>query len=321
MFRGWKTMRHMACLVGLLIGVLLVGGAYAQTEPKDMLVIANNPKPRELPTLAVWQQPNKGGKMTFVKAVFPSVPGLQSDLVCYQGGDLEFIAAKPLKGGLLQLRHRCADNPQVIVVTTVTPIKGAVEFLARLEIDPKKGGKMPEQLPGLGTCWLVCNGPGFASKPDPYPLFVKRCFIFTEKGLTFLDKTQRSKTPSRPEKDETNNPPWVQIYSAAWAKDMKVPANSFAGLSKDHFIYPIIGVVSRDHRYLAAIVTDSASSVSQAWGDSFNNGGGWVAGPNGEKIWRCGIYALKNDPKELLKQVAKDFPKALTPRENRGDTQ
>jgi hypothetical protein len=68
--------------------------------------------------------------------------------------------------------------------------------------------------------------------------------------------------------------------------------------------------MSRDHRFLAAIVSESSSSVYQAWGDSFNNGGGWVSGPNGEKIRRVGIHALKNDPKELLKQTAKGFPKA-----------
>ncbi|MBM4082341.1 MAG: hypothetical protein FJ278_21735, partial [Planctomycetes bacterium] len=95
---------------------------------RETLVTADNPKPAELPTLSVWQQKSQDRVLTHVASTFPNVPNFTCDTWCYET-DVDFLDAKPLDGGRLQLRHRWKAQPQTICVTTVTPEPGAVEFL------------------------------------------------------------------------------------------------------------------------------------------------------------------------------------------------
>jgi hypothetical protein len=48
-------------------------------------------------------------------------------------------------------------------------------------------------------------------------------------------------------------------------------AKSWAGYSTDRYTVPIIGVVSRDGKYLAALANDSATSMAQAWHDAIQH--------------------------------------------------
>ncbi|MER3472716.1 MAG: hypothetical protein C4335_01490 [Armatimonadota bacterium] len=100
-------------------------------------------------------------------------------------------------------------------MTVVTPEPGAVEFSAHLE-HAEHRQKMPAEPLFVNLCWQVRRAPSFASAPEPYPEFVKRCLIFTARGRTFLHQTTRRKIPVRPADDPYNNPPWVQADAAAW---------------------------------------------------------------------------------------------------------
>jgi hypothetical protein len=280
---------------------------------KVTLLSVENPRPAEQPTLGVWQHRLTDGRvLTYIKSTFPNLPDFTCDTWCYES-DLIFLDAKALDGGRVQLRHRWNAHPEMIVVTTVTPEKGAVHFLAKAELDRDKGDKLPPSVQPLNACWQLRNAPAFASQPDPYPEFVKRCFIFTEAGLTFLDKTQRGKIPVRPDNDPFNNPPWVQMYGAVWRPPMQAGPKSWAAYSADRYIYPIIGAVSRDRKGLAALANKNASTLGQAWHDCMHNNASWEAEkPGGEPVWHIAIYALENNPDDLLRRVAQDFPKALT---------
>ncbi|MBI2434214.1 MAG: exo-alpha-sialidase, partial [Candidatus Hydrogenedentes bacterium] len=81
--------------------------------------------------------------------------------------------------------------------------------------------------------------------------------------------------------------------------------------SADRFITPVIGTVSRDGKYLAAIANDTSLSMSQAWHDCLHNNPIWqpADAPIEQQRWRLGIYALENDPTPLHEHVAADFPK------------
>src|ERR1051325_1096503 len=226
-----------------LSSLLFVQSAAGQT---NMIVSAKNPDPKQLPSLGVWEDTRFAGqKLLMVSATFPTVPDLIVDSYCYESA-VDFLDAKPLEGGRLQLRHRVRENPKVLLITVVTPEPGAVEFVARCEMEQPGGGKLPETLLTPGLCCQLYRSKSFGNGSDPYPDFIKRCFIFTDKGQTFLDKTTRRKIPCRSAEDQYNNPPWVQMYVGTWQQIPQVETNSWADFSTDRYTKRIMGAVSRD---------------------------------------------------------------------------
>jgi hypothetical protein len=299
------------------IVVLLLAIASPSGVRAAELVRAKNPAPQRLPSLRVYNDDkfSRGNVLTMVAATFPNVPEFTCDAWCYESA-VDFLDARALDGGKVQLRHRCREQPRVIVVTTVTPEPGAVEFLARLAPAEGAAAARPADPPGLNLCWQLRHARLFASKPDPYPEFVKRCFLFTEKGVVFLDQTIRRPIPVRPADDPYNNPPWVQMYVGA---DQTVPKSNptdWAAYSPDRYVAPVIGVVSRDRKYLAALANDSATVMCQAWHDCMHNNPPWLpaASPVEQRIWRLKVYVMENDPQALLARVLRDFPNARRPR-------
>ena len=173
-------------------------------------------------------------------------------------------------------------------MTTFTPEAGAVEIVARPELDKERypTEKLPGDLLTPNLCWQLHRAPGFASKPEPYPEFVKRCFIFTERGMTFLDQTTRRKIPVRSLADRYNNPVWVQVYVGDWQPVPFASTNSWADYSPDRYTTTLIGTVSRDSNYLAALGSDSAPTMCQAWHDCMHNNPQWAPtdSPPAERI-------------------------------------
>lgn len=297
-------------LIFYIIPILMLKAMVAfafEKENTDVIVTSNNPEPQILPTLGVWQ--NQG--LTLVSAAFPNIPDFICDSWCYES-EVDFIGAVAMDRGKIELRHRDKKNPQAIVVTVVTPEPGSVEFEARMEVDKENypDAEVPENPTWLNLCWQLRRAPSFASKPEPYPEFVKRCFIFTPKGMTFLNNTVRKNIPCRPPDHQYNNPPWVQMYVGTWQKIPEVGPQSWADYSTDRYITTVIGAVSRDKKYLTAIANDSATAMCQAWHDCMHNNPQWlpINAPIMEQRWRLKIYAMDNDAKGLLERVGKDFP-------------
>ncbi|MBI2842243.1 MAG: L-rhamnose mutarotase [Armatimonadetes bacterium] len=281
----------------------------AAEYPRDekAILTAKNPSPGRLPTLGVWQQ----REQLLVSMKFPNVPGFVCDSWCYES-EVDFLDAKDIGGGAIELRHRVRKYPKVIIATRVNPEPGAVEFVARPTIDQTAPGALPPSgaLLGPNMCWQLRRAAGFSRGTDPYPDFVKRCFIFTEQGRTFLDKTTRRPIPCRPADDPANNPPWVQMYVGTWQEVPKSGPTSWADYSPDRYVATIIGTVSRDGKYLAAIANDTSRGMAQAWHDCMHNNPQWTEGdaPLLEKKWRMKVYVMENDPDELLARAQKDFP-------------
>jgi hypothetical protein len=302
-------------LLGAAAAAALGAAARAQQgqEMTHVSATAHNPDPASLPTLTVWGDDkfSPGRTLTMVRAVLPNVPGFICESWCYES-PVEFLDARPLEGGRLELRHRLNDLPQVLLVTEVTPGPGSVEFTARLQLENPGQGALPANPWAPNMCWQVRRADGFRSAPDPFPDWVKRCFIFTEKGRTFLGDTTRRRIPCRPANDPYNNPPWVQSYVGTWMPVPTAGPTSWADYSPDRYVTPIIGVVSRDGRYLAALVNNSADSMAQAWHDCLHNNPKWLPAeaPVADRRWRVKAYVMENDPAALLARVAKDWPKA-----------
>lgn len=294
----------MRMTMGLMSAALMLSHANAQEV--EVALVADNPDPGNLPTLGLWYWEGRPQ----VSATFPNVPGFTCDSWCYES-NTTLLDAKAVDGGRLQLRHGVNDHPGVTLVTTVTPEPGAVEFLARFEID-EDAGDLPGYLITPNMCWQLRRAEGFMSPPDPYPDFVKRCFIFTRDGLTFLDRTDRKPIPVRPADDPCNNPPWVQMYVGEWQAAPTPRADEWAGWSDARYITNIIGAVSRDRRWLAALACADSWNMCQAWHDCMHANPSWepVTGPHEERKWRVKVYAMANDPVALLERVARDFPGA-----------
>ena len=300
-------------LISTFLFLPLAFASVAQ-QPAPLLT-SNNPDPEHLPTLAVWEDGSFGGpkKLLMVSASFPNVPGFTCDSWCYES-EVGFIGDRALDAGRIELRHRVREQPQVLLVTTFTPEPGAVELVARAELDSEKypGETLPGSLLTPNLCWQLRHAPAFASKPEPYPEFIKRCFVFTERGMTFLNDTTRRKIPVRSSDDQYNNPPWVQMYVGDWQTIPVAGTNAWADYSPDRYTTTLIGTVSRDRKYLAALGTDSASSMSQAWHDCMHNNPQWTSAdvPPARRVWRMKFYAMANNQQQLLDRFAKDFPNA-----------
>ena len=275
------------------------------------MTAASNPNPSELPTLGVWQEYVKKKDLyyTNISARFPNVPDFTCDLWCYESPGIEFVSAQELKDGHVELRHSW-DEQDWEIVTTATPHRRAVEVVARLEPTTGDGVDTPQEYPALNICWQLRRAPAFASEPEPYPEFVKRCFIFTERGRTFLLDTVRRPIPVKPASHKRNNPPWVQMYKPAAAPDdLRSGATGWADYSPDRFTVPVIGAVSRDRQFLTAMASGSQAMVCQAWHDCMHNNARWLpSADGGGKEWRVRIYAMRNSPSELLAQFNGDFP-------------
>lgn len=311
---SWLPSFASVILLALAGTVLPMRAASENDAVTNGLVTASNPAPERLPTLSVWEDTKLGGpgrKLTMLGASFPNVPGFTCDSWCYES-DMDFLDARPVAGGALELRHRFRGYTNVLLVTTVTPEPGAVEIVARAALEKLGGGELPVNLPAPNLCWQVRRAPAFASKPEPYPEFIKRSFIFTSQGRTFLDQTTRRRIPVRSPEDRYNNPPWVQMYVGVWQELPVAGTNSWADYSPDRYTTRVIGVVSRDGKYLAALANDTATTMCQAWHDCLHNNPQWApaSAPAGERTWRLKIYAMENQPEALLERVVRDFPNA-----------
>ncbi len=259
----------------------------------------------------------------FVWVRVARIPGCLLDLLCYEHSNLTFVAHKMLDKGALELRHRSNKDPHVLMITTLTPGPGSLEIIARVEVDRERSsqGKLPKELPDPNLCFRVKRAEDcFASYPHPFPSFIRRCFIFTENGRTFLLDTRRRMLPKASADDPRNNPPWVQIYYGVW---LPVPDEErdyiWYNRSPDRFTVPVCGVVSRDGKHLVALANDSADRMTQAWQECLHNNPYWTprSAPPEEQRWRLKVYVMPNDPEALLARVAKDFPEAFNLKKKR----
>ena len=266
-----------------------------------------------LPELGFRQEPHPTHKfMPYVWASFPEVPGFTCDSWCYESA-VDLVTHEMSDDGKMILKHRDRSQPHVLYVTTVTPEPGAVEFSARAVVDHEKdaGGKLPQRLQNLNLCFQLRRAEGFESRPEPYPEFVRRCFLFTDSGRTFLLDTHRRPSLHRFDADDPkNNPPWVQMYMGVWMRVPGVQGKGWAEYSTDRYTLPVIGTVSRDGKHLVAVANGSADSLCNAWHDCLHNNPKWqpADAPPGEQRWRMKVYVMPNDPEALLTRVGKDFP-------------
>ncbi|MEW6158117.1 MAG: hypothetical protein AB1813_11830 [Verrucomicrobiota bacterium] len=127
--------------------------------------------------------------------------------------------------------------------------------------------------------------------------YVSSCFIFTERGLTTLDKTMR-REEARYRGGQVYVPEGINLNDV-----------NPRPISPEKPVNDLIGCFSADGRKLLAMAWDSTQELFQGVIICIHNDpriGGLKPGET--KSLRGKVYFLANDPEALLKRYRRDFP-------------
>ena len=128
--------------------------------------------------------------------------------------------------------------------------------------------------------------------------YTARSFIFTERGLTTLDKTHRTEEA---------------VYRGGQVYVMPGISTNDANprpLSLDRPVNGLIGCISADSRQLLATASDQTHELFEGVYVCLHSDP-WIGGlnPGETKTIRAKVYILPNDVPALLKRYEKDFPR------------
>ncbi len=242
-------------------------------------------------------------KASMVTVVVPNAPGLGCELWCYED-QLGKAEAFHQEGDRLVLTHRLN---QAVVVSRFVPHDDGLELMVEVS------GPTAEAVRSVGSlnpCYQFRRSEAFKNQGDYVDDFVSRCFVFLEGGLTRLNDTRRVPGTRRKISKANLPEPWIQEYFPIWRKHPgQIPGRR--GYSLDRPVAPIIGCVSRDGRYLAAIAWPEARSLGQVWHDCLHPRpaiGESYDGRRNRIVSRGRIYFLPNDEAALRSAFRRDFP-------------
>ncbi len=128
--------------------------------------------------------------------------------------------------------------------------------------------------------------------------YITKSFVFTDRGLTMLDKTRRT---------EEAIYHGGQVYAP---KGINLEDVNPRPLSPDQPVSDLIGCFSADAQHLLAMAWDQTQELFQGVIVCLHNDprvGGLKAGET--KKLHGKIYFMKNDPEALLRRYKRDFPK------------
>jgi hypothetical protein len=281
-----------------------VMGPYRNTEMKGEGKEVKTTQSNLLPVLSV----EKVKYGTVVKIEGGSVPGLVMDIWCYED-NLGNPANYEKEGNTIVLIHKWGT---VTVTSRFEPGPDGVDIFVVV-----KGPNTDEvkRIRNLNPCCQLERSPSFQNQGDYVEDFVSRCFVYLESGMTLLKDTKRIPGTVKGEEKSNLPKPWIQEYYPAWRKHPG-QIQGERGYSTDRPVYPIIGAISRDRKYLAAIAWPEAGRLGQVWhdcvhprpiiGESFN-------ATTGEIRTHGKIYLMENDGKKLISMFKKDFPEWKRP--------
>jgi hypothetical protein len=235
--------------------------------------------------------------------------GLVCELWCYEGGPFHYGKGSRREDGSVVLTH---TSGQMTATTTFTPsgddrvwmdvrVEGPVEALKRV--------------PYVGPCMQLWHSEAFKRR-EKLTDFAERCFLYTMRGPVGLLDTGRGLMKSFKADAPENNPPCTQWYVPMGAPH---PGDVWAfGASGDRPVQGIVGVESRDGRWLAAIGCAETRTLGQGWHDCIHHVPQLQADfdeRTGRIVHRTVLYVMPNDKRRLLQSFRDDCP-AVTGRES-----
>jgi hypothetical protein len=245
---------------------------------------------------------------TYISIKKPDIPGLKLDVWCYEDSLGQAIKCEKKEDGL-ELTHK---QGQAKVSTFFKAETDGVSIQVNVTGSPED----VREVKSVNPCCQLENSNAFKceDKHNYVDDFVARCFVFLDRGMTFLKDTARvpgTRAPRNEYNDLANSKnPWIQEYIPLWRKHPG-QIKGERGYSTDRPVYPIIGAVSRDKKYLTAIAWPETEMLGQVWlhcfharpiiGESYN-------AKLGETTSFGKIYIIENNEAELLSLFNKDFP-------------
>jgi hypothetical protein len=183
---------------------------------------------------------------------------------------------------------RTIVEPNVEIWHDITA--GSDEITFRLRCENK--GDRPVDVEWFQPCIRVDRFTGLTQSN-----YMARCFIFTERGLTTLDKTRRTE-------EARYHGGQVYVPKGIDAKDVNPRP-----ISPDVPINNLIGCFSSDGQHLLANAWDQTQELFQGVIVCVHSDpriGGLK--PHEVKRFKGKLYCLKNDPQELLERYHRDIP-------------
>jgi hypothetical protein len=241
------------------------------------------------------------GKQLKLLAWHPEI-GSIFELWCYEGGPFRYGAGSKREDGSVVFVH---ISGKMTATTTFTPM---VE--GKISMDILVEGPLEElkKVNIMGPCMQFWHSDRF-KRENTLVDFAERCFLYSIRGPVGMMDTGRGPmkdyTPDSPE----NNPPCTQWYVPIRRVH---PGDIWAfGASGDRPIYNLVGVGSRDGKWLAAIGCTEAGTLGQGWHDCIHHVPQMQSYLNEHTgIIRHGsmIYVMANDKNKLLESFRQDFP-------------
>ncbi len=246
----------------------------------------------------------------------PSIPGSYAEMWCYETPELHTVTSYTNEGDALVLTHK---QGEAIMTSRFEPADYGAALTVHVTGPDSESVKSLEK---LTPCLQMKASKAFQwrgrqdNQEDYVEGFVSRCFVILEDGLIYLTDTRRKPanripTPKKPNVWRANLPmPWVQFYIPIWLKHVG-RRDSPGGNSLDRPVYPIIGIVSHDRKYLAAFAWPDLKEMAQFWHDCLHI---WpqlneLYDANTNSITtNARIYFMPNDENKLIEQFKQDFP-------------
>ena len=228
--------------------------------------------------------------------------GLVCELWCYEGGPFRYGTATKRDDGRVVFVHTSGG---MTATTTFTP-KGPDRVLMDMVVEGPREELKKVNL--VGPCMQFWHSEAFERRESLVD-FAERCFIYTMRGPVGMLDTARGPMKSYKADAPENNPPWTQWYVPV---EFNHPGDIWAfGASGDRPLYGVVGVASKDDRWISGIGCEHAKNVGQGWHDCihhvvqmqkyFDDGSSRI-------LHRSVIYVMANDKGRLLESFRQDFP-------------
>jgi hypothetical protein len=228
--------------------------------------------------------------------------GLVCELWCYEAGSFQYGKGSKSGDGSVVFIH---TSGKMTATTRFTP-----SGESRVSMDVSVQGPIEElkKVVYMGPCMQLWHSEKF-KREDSLVDFARRCFLYTMRGpVGMLDTARGPMKGFKPDGPE-NNPPYTQWYVPIGRVH---PGDIWAfGASGDRPLYGIVGAVSRDGRWVAAIGCAHTRTLGQGWHDCIHyvpEMQAYLDERKGQLLQRTTLYVMPNDKRRLLENFQQDFP-------------
>jgi hypothetical protein len=224
------------------------------------------------------------------------------ELWCYEGGPFRYGTTSKRNDGSVVFIHKSA---RMTATTTFAPV--GTDRIS-MDILVEGGPEDLRKVQSIGPCMQFWHSEAFQQQGSLVE-FARRCFLYTMRGPVDLLDTARGPMKSFKRDAPENNPPYTQWYVPIRAAH---PGDIWGfGASGDRPIHDLVGVASRDGKWLAAIGCAKTRTLGQGWHDCIHHVADmqkYLDAAGNRIVHRSMLYVMPNNKQKLLDSFRRDFP-------------